>query len=121
VFHINNFSFCGTALAISVLITTSTSGAPVTLGQSNYFLTCIANGTDKLDPTITYRWTKNSGTNVEEITVGDSETQSLTFYDPLRLSDAGQYICQVNVSSPFLNQNIIVEGTLDIRLESELQ
>ena len=113
--------FCGTAPSISVLI--NSNGAPM-LGQSNYSLVCIVNGTGQLDPTInTYQWTKNNGTNVEQI-LGENSA-ILPFSNPLKLSDAGQYTCRVNASynSSYLDEILVVEDldTLNITLESELQ
>ena len=115
--------FCGTAPSISVLITSS--GAPI-LGQSNYFLTCTANGTGPLDPTInTYQWTKNNGTNIGSEQILGENSAILPFSNPLKLSDAGQYTCQVNASynSLYLDEILVVEDldTLNITLESELQ
>ena len=40
--------------------------------------------------TVNYQWMKNNGTT--EIVVGNFST---LFLSPLRLSDAGQYMCQV--------------------------
>ena len=115
--------FCGTEPSISVLI--NSSGAPI-LGQSNYSLECIVNGTDRLGLTInTYQWTKNNGTNVESEQILGENSAILPFSNPLKLSDAGQYTCRVNASynSSYLDKILVVEDldTLNITLESELQ
>ena len=94
-----DFSFLP-APNISVQITTS--GAPL-LGQSGYSLTCGVNGAGNLNPTITYQWIKNNGTQAQ-IQIG-ANPKVLSF-SPLRLSDAGQYTCQATVSSPYLNDSI---------------
>ena len=41
-----------------------------------------------------YNWTKDNGT--AETVVGNSST---LFFSPLKLSDAGQYVCQVKIGS----------------------
>ena len=84
--------------AISACI--SDEGNIPTAGQSNT-LTCNVSGDEDLNLTITYQWTKNNGTQTHVGT--NSNTLSFFF---LRLSDAGQYTCQVNVTSPYLH-NVI--------------
>ena len=96
------------------------------LGQSNYSLMCIVNGTGQLDLTIsTYQWTKGNGTNIESEQIMGENSETLPFSNPLKLSDAGQYTCRVNASynSSYLDEILVVEDldTLNITLESELQ
>ena len=100
------------APAVSVQV--STSGAP-SLGQS-YTLTCGVTGADDLnaDP-IAYKWTKSNGTQTQ---VGADRVLS---FSSLRLSDAGRYTCQATVSSTYLNNDITMMGTQDIRLGSEFR
>ena len=43
---------------------------------------------------VNYQWTKNNGTTQTEI--GNS---SILLFSPLKLSDAGQYICRVTIGS----------------------
>ena len=76
---------------ISVQI--SDGGATPTAGQ-NYTLTCSVSRVENFNPIIAYQWTKNNGT---EIQVG-TNSNTLSF-SPLKLSDAGQYMCQVTVDS----------------------
>ena len=99
---------------MSVQITTS--GASV-LGRSGYSLTCGVTGTGNLNPSITYQWTKNNGTQTQ-IQVG-ADPKVLSFSQSLRLSDAGRYTCQATVSSPYLNNDIIMTGSQDTTLRSE--
>ena len=101
------------APAISVQITTS--GTPM-LGQSGYSLTCGITGAENLNPSITYQWTKNNGTETQ-IQVG-ADPKVLSF-SPLRLSDAGRYTCQATVSSPYLNDNITMMRNHDFMIQSE--
>ena len=97
---------------VSVDITTS---GPPTLGQSGYSLTCGVTGAENLSPSITYQWTKNNGTHTQ-LRVG---TDRVLSFSPLRLSDAGRYTCQANVSSPYLNNDIIITDTQDITIHGE--
>ena len=83
------------------------------MGQSDYSLICGITGAENLNPSITYQWTKNNGTQTQ---VG---TDIVLSFSPLRLSDAGQYTCQATISSPYLNNNIIMMDTQDVRLRSE--
>ena len=63
-----------------------------------------------------YQWTKNNGTLVQL----EIETSTLSF-SPLKLSDAGQYICQAAISTYYQSNDIIVLAmdSQDIRLASE--
>ena len=85
------------------------------MGQSGYSLTCGVAGAENLYPSITYQWIKNNGTQTQ---VG---TDRVLYFSSLRLSDAGQYTCQATVSSPYLNNDITVMGTQDVRLQSEFR
>ena len=100
--------FCP-APAISVQITASET--PM-LGQS-YSLTCDVTGTETLNSSITYQWTKNNGTQTQ---VG---TDRVLSFSPLRLSDAGRYTCRATVSSPYLNNDITMMDTHDVGIQSK--
>ena len=78
------------------------SGATPTLGQS-YSLTCEVTGaSDPIAPSA-YQWRKD-GTAL-------SSSTTLSF-SSLRLSDAGQYICQITVNG------MMFSSSQDIRLTS---
>ena len=98
---------------ISVQITTS--GA-LLLGQNDYSLTCGVSGTEHLNPSITYQWTKNNGT-LTQIQV--AAVARVLSFSSLRLSDAGRYTCRATVSSPYLNNNITRMHSCDITPQSE--
>ena len=87
------------------------------LGQSGYSLTCDVNGTENLNPSITYQWTKNNGTQTQ-IQVGADP--SVLSFSPLKLSDAGEYTCHATVSSPYLNSDLTLMNSQDVRIQSEL-
>ena len=104
------------APAISVQVTPS--GDPV-LGQSGYSLICDVTGTENLNPSIIYQWTKNNGT-LTQIQNVEANSEVLSF-SPLRLSDAGQYTCQATVNSPkYLTNDITEMNSQYIMLQSEL-
>ena len=82
---------------------------------SQYTLNCTVTvtGADQLNATITYQWFKNN-------TVVSNETQSTLSFSSLSLSDAGQYRCDVTVSSTLLSQSITDKSnTHDLTLQSK--
>ena len=87
---------------------------PFTVGQS-YTLTCTANvaGAGTMSTT-TIRWIHPSG-SVTSVT-GSSLDLSL---NPLRVSNAGQYTCNVSVSSPFLTRPQSATDTLTISVQGK--
>ena len=77
------------------------------LGQNGFILSCSVRGLSKnLNPSITYIWTKNNGTQTQ-IQVGTDPNH--LYFSPLKLSDAGQYSCQATVISPYLDLNNITD------------
>ena len=86
------------------------------LGQNDYTLTCGASGAENLNSTITYMWFKNNGTQVQLGTT----SKKLSFF-PLKLSDAGRYTCQANVSSGYLSRDITMMDSYDVRIQSEFE
>ena len=68
-----------------------------------------------LDASVTYQWTKAN----ETYTQIRSVSRDLSFA-PLRLSDAGNYTCQVTVDSNHLNKSINVATFKIVYVESEL-
>ena len=94
------------------VITAMVSGGTPTVGGS-YSLTCTVTGADRLNATITYQWFKdNTGVS--------GETQSTLSFSSLSLSDAGQYSCDVTVSSTLLSQPIAkMSNTWDLTLQSK--
>ena len=87
--------------------------------RQNYSLTCGVTGAENLNPSTTYQWTKNNGT-LTQIPNDETNPEVLSF-SSLRLSDAGRYTCQATVSSPYLNNDITMMGTQDVRLQSEFR
>ena len=98
---------------MSVLI--SDGGATRIVGQ-NYQLTCNVTGAENFNSVITYRWTKNDGSGQSQVGA-NSSTLSFT---PLRLSDAGSYVCGATVSSSYLTSDITAMDSLNVRAQCEL-
>ena len=91
---------------------TSPTG-PFTAGRS-YTFTCTATvtGGGTLSPTTTITWIHPSGS----MTSGTGSSLDLSL-NSLRVSDAGQYTCNVSVSSPFFTraQSSIDTFTIDVQ------
>ncbi len=80
-------------------------------GQS-YTLTCTVTGAEALTPTISYQWFEETSSRVMLPTT----SADLTF-DPLNLSDAGQYSCDVIV---FVTSDLTASsGVEDLIIQSE--
>ena len=105
--------------APSASVHISDGGTTPTAGE-NYQLTCNISGVENLNPTITYRWTKNSGSGRTDPVGTNSST---LFFVPLRLSDAARYDCEVTVSSSYLSGGIMAINVnpQDIRIQSECE
>ena len=102
--------------APSVSVQISDDGATQTAGQ-NYQLTCSVTGAENINPMITYRWTKNNGTGQSQV---GTNSNTLSF-DPLRLSDAASYVCEVTISSTYLTGDIIEMNTSPQDFRIQLQ
>ena len=111
--HVAHFLPSSPVPVITAMVTAMVSGGTPTVGES-YSLTCTVTGADRLNPTITYQWFKDN-------TVVSGETQSTLSFSSLSLSDAGQYRCDVTVSSTLLSQPITkMSNTQDLTLQSKL-
>ena len=94
-----------THAVISAKVTSSGSGGSLSVGQTDFSLTCQVSGTENLNsPTFTYQWWKNS-----RVVAGQQgDTLSLPL---LTLSDAGEYTCSVSVSSSSWGSTVTVNST----------
>ena len=97
---------------VSTSITSPTG--PFTVGQS-YTLTCTANvaGIGTMSTT-TITWTHPNAS----VTSGTGSSLDLSL-NPLQVSDAGQYTCNVSVSSPFLTGVQSSVGTYTINVQGK--
>ena len=83
------------------------------LGQ-HYFLTCNFTVVNSLlNPTMTYQWTKNNGTQTQ---VG-TNSNTLSFAS-LKLSDAGRYKCEVTITSSSFNEDINAAAFKNVTIQS---
>ena len=96
-----------------VTVRISDGGAVPTLGQS-VTLTCDVFGADKLNPILTYIWTKKNNTYSEVIA-----TSNTLSFPTLHLSSTGEYTCNVSVESPYLIDVINITKSYNITLESK--
>ena len=76
------------------------------LGQS-HSLKCHHSGAESINPTISYWWTQNNNTMIEQV-VGTNS--SILYFTHLKLSDAGTYTCTVTVTSSYLHNNISISS-----------
>jgi len=102
--------FAAPSLSVDASITPL--NGPFTAGQT-YILTCTANVTERgsLNITTHIMWTYHS----KKVTSGTGNLLNFTI-NPLQVSDAGQYTCMVNVSSPLLarSQNFSNSITINV-------
>ena len=98
---------------ICVNVEITANGTKV-LGESGYYLTCdvTVTGADAGNPSITYQWTKNNGTQTQ---VG---TNRVLNFSPLRLSDAGRYTCQATagpcITTGMDTQDVTLQGGFNL-------
>ncbi len=94
-----------------LLAVISSSGVPMA-GQS-FSLTYSLSGGASLQPTLSYQWTREGGSLM-------TSTATLNF-DTLYLSDAGQYSCQVILTSSQLEGEHTVAAHYTIKFRSKLE
>ena len=90
------------ALVPSISVRIGDDGRPPIAGKK-YSLACNVSGVDNLDPTVTYGWIKNNGTQTHYAVGIKSNVLS---FSSLRISDAGNYTCKVTVNSHLLHNAI---------------
>ena len=78
-----------------------TDGGATPIAGESYSLICTVSGAQNLNPTIIYQWTKTNGTVIQVTNNMNSNTLS---FPTLRVSDSGDYVCKVSVSSDYLVQ-----------------
>jgi len=93
-----------------------TPAGTAVVGQS-YSLSCSVSGADSLNPTsTTYRWYNESSNPRSQVGI-NSSTYTL---NPLRPYHAGQYTCEVMITSPYLNDALSQSMMQDITVQSKL-
>ena len=96
------FSFL--APPVSIQIIECTSG----IAGKSFDLICRTLGAENLNPSVIYRWTKNSDRG--QIQVG-SNSSTLSF-NPAHLSDAASYSCTVTIASGYLTSGVHVTAMM---------
>ena len=84
-------------------MTYSPSDENVTAG-TNATIFCHVFGIENLMPTLTFVWLHFDGTDTKRI----ENNSSMLVLSPLRLSDAGEYRCQVKITSPLLKSDLTI-------------
>ena len=64
------------------------------IGLSDYTLMCTISGA--LNRNASYQWFKDNGTQMQRFVVTNSSILSFSF--PLKLSDAGNYTCEISIA-----------------------
>lgn len=101
-------------IAVPTLSVKIRSNGIITPGGQGFSLECTIFGAEALNSILTYQWTKNNSTG--QMQVG-SNTNILSF-SSLRLSDAGQYSCQVTVTSRYLHNALnVTSAPVDVHLQ----
>ena len=81
-----------------------------------FTLNCSVFGYENLaNPTISYQWIKNNGTQTQ--VWGNSNA---LIFSSLKLSDAGEYTCKVDIQSSYLSNGISFNETFVVELRIKL-
>jgi hypothetical protein len=102
--------FIAPEIKIIIMLVGSDEAEPFA-GQS-YNLSCNVQGVENLDSNITYQWTKNGTLNVIR------QSSSILSFSPLRLSDAGFYMCRVTISSDYLDNTLTANSSTLLNIQS---
>ena len=109
---------CVFHIAVPTLSVNVTSKGSIITGGQAFSLKCTISGPEALNSILTYQWTKNNSTGRMQV-VG-SNTSTLSF-SSLRLSDAGQYSCQVIVTSQYLRDVFnVTSAPFDVHLQGKI-
>jgi hypothetical protein len=69
---------------------------------TNFSLICNVDDIAKFRAELGFEWIHFNGTDFEEVNVISNEIH----FSPLKLSEAGNYMCQVNIRSSLLRSNL---------------
>ena len=97
---------------IEVIINSSRGNLLYMLGE-DYNLTCTVMGADKLNPMISYEWTRTQ--NEDQLEMVDNKNNVYSF-PAFRFSDAGNYSCMVNINSNYIEDIIMVTSDIETLL-----
>ena len=88
-----------------------------TIAGESYQLTCSVSGAENLNPTISYRWTKNSGSGQTQV----GTNSNILSFTPTQLSDAASYVCEVTIASNHLTGDVVYVNPYNVSIQSEYQ
>ena len=110
------------AVPMSAINTTVTSTELQPAVGNMYTLSCMINiNVMGLSQTPNVHWFHNGNeVSVVEYTVTVTTSTKVIGFSPLNTSDAGNYICSGNISSPAPPYSVIVNQTRNITLQSKL-
>jgi hypothetical protein len=83
-------------------------------GQHGYKLSCNVTDIDTDQLSIDYQWTKVNASL--QTRINQTNNRELSFPSPLRLSDAGEYVCNVTVSR--YGENTTAENVHTLHIQS---
>ena len=110
---------CHTHIYINAVTVQIGENTAPQIGLSDYTLTCSISGI--VDRNATYRWIKDSSTQIWNSTGTNSSI--LSFASPLKLSNAGNYTCEVSIAreSPSLASSVMatIEASWAVTIESK--
>lgn len=100
-------------------VTISPSSTQI-LGVGDEFnITCTVHGLDSMDPTFAYQWTNDLEGDHSTISNSENIISTVAFSD-LKFSNAGEYECEVNVSSNyFVNGYELGSNTYNLSIKSK--
>ena len=110
--------FCALHIAVPTLSVNITSKGNVISGGQAFSLKCMISGAEALNSILTYQWTKSNSTGRMQVVGSNTSTFS---FSSLRLSDAGQYSCQVIVRSRYLRDALnVTSAPFDVHLQGKI-
>ena len=109
---VNSLSFNLSPVPAITVSVTPNLNTPAQMIGTGSILTCGVSGADNLDPTTTYRWTRDGGREISRL-----NTLPLS---PVGLSDAGNYTCHATVNSNLLRNGITVSANQIVMVQGEL-
>ena len=66
---------------------------------------CVVLGADNLNSTLTYKWTKS---NSSQTLCVPTTNNALFNFSLIKVSDAANYSCEVNISSSYLEESVVM-------------
>ena len=113
----NMYHFSHVAPTVTVIGNVNPMNGTGTAGKL-FLITCIVTGADNLEARFNFSLIAGGNNSVIHRDEGTRETHFIHTFTA-RASDEGIYICQVTVTSSFLNEAIISNKTVTLSLQSK--